>query len=243
MLNFCTSGISFRRPAACLCDSMNRANTQLRSRLQQVRLCVITDRALSRGRGVQEVVSAAIRGGAQMIQFRDKELPDGEFYRVAADLRELTRKADVLLTIDDRVDVAMAVGADGVHLGGKDLPLAAARALTGPEMILGASARTEQGVRLAQRNGADYLGLGAMFPTGTKGDAVHVGPERLRQLRPSIRIPVLAIGGITAENVEAVIRAGADGVAVIGAVVGADDVASAAGRIAREIHRVFLEMG
>jgi len=222
---------------------MNRANEHFRSRLAQVRLCVITDRSLSRGRDVQEVVSAAIRGGAQMIQFRDKELSDGEFYRVASGLRELTRKADVLLTIDDRVDVALAVGADGVHLGERDLPLTAARELTGPDMILGASARTEEGVRLAQQGGADYLGLGAMFPTGTKGDAIHVGPERLRRLRPSIGIPVLAIGGITAENVEAVIRAGADGVAVIGAVVGADDAAEAAESILNRIRRVSAEMG
>jgi len=222
---------------------MNRANENLRLRLQQVRLCVITDRSLSRKRSFQEAVSAVIRGGAQMIQFRDKELPDGEFYRIAADLRELTRQADVLLTIDDRVDVALAVGADGVHLGEKDLPLPAARKITGPDMILGASARTAEGVRLAQQGGADYLGLGAMFSTPTKDDAIHVGPERLRRLRPSIRIPVLGIGGITAENVEAVIRAGADGVAVIGAVMGADDEAAAAERILERIRQVSAEIG
>ena len=222
---------------------MNRANEQLRSRLDRVRLCVITDRALSGNRDFQEIVSAAIRGGAQMIQFRDKELPDGEFYRTAERLRGLTREADVLLTIDDRVDVALAVGADGVHLGEKDMPLPAARGLTGPDMILGASARTPEGVQAAQNSGADYIGLGAMFSTGTKGDAVLVGPERLRRLRPSIRIPLLAIGGITAGNVEEVIRAGADGVAVIGAVMAAGDMTAAAADILKRIRRVGEEMG
>jgi len=238
-----TARDGYRQQTDRPCSPMNRANEHLRSRLAQVRLCVITDRSLSRGRSLQEVVSAAVRGGAQMVQFRDKELPDGEFYRQAMRLRTLTREAEVLLTIDDRVDVALAVGADGVHLGEKDLPLTAVRKLTGPNMILGASARTEEGVRLAQQNGADYLGLGAMFPTGTKGDAIHVGPERLSQLRPSIRIPVLAIGGITAENVASVIRAGADGVAVIGAVAGADDVAAAVESLLARIGRVSAEMG
>jgi thiamine-phosphate pyrophosphorylase len=222
---------------------MNRANQQLRSRLARVRLCVITDRALARDRGFQEIVSAAIRGGAQMIQFRDKELPDGEFYRTAERLRKLTREAGVLLTIDDRVDTALAVGADGVHLGEKDLPLPAARRLAGADMILGASARTPEGVQAAEEHGADYIGLGAMFPTGTKGDAVRVGPQRLRRLRPSIRVPVLAIGGITAGNVEEVIRAGADGVAVIGAVMAADDMAAAAAGILTRIRQVSEEMG
>jgi thiamine-phosphate pyrophosphorylase len=222
---------------------MNRANQTLRSRLQQVRLCVITDRSLARGRSFQEIVSAAARGGAQMIQFRDKELSDGAFFQIADGLRKLTRKAGVLLTIDDRLDVALAVGADGVHLGEKDLPLPAARQLAGADMILGASARTAEGVQAAQRNGADYLGLGAMFPTGSKGNAIHVGPERLRRLRPSIHVPVLAIGGITAGNVEDVMRAGADGVAVIGAVMSAGDMAAAAAGILKKIHQVSEEMG
>jgi len=222
---------------------MITADPDLRSRLHDVRLCVITDRSLSRGRGFEEVVSAAIRGGVRMVQFRDKEMADGDFYHVAVRLRALTRKAGVLLTIDDRVDVALAVAADGVHLGEKDLPWTAARKLIGPGMILGASARTADGVRLAQQGGADYLGLGAMFPTGSKDHAIHVGAERLRQLRPSIRIPILAIGGITAGNVETVIRAGADGVAVIGAVAGADDIAAAAESILKRIRKVRSEMG
>jgi thiamine-phosphate pyrophosphorylase len=173
-----------------------------------------------------------------MIQFRDKGLPDGQFYREALRLRDLTQRAGVLFVINDRVDVALSVGADGVHLGEQDLPLEVARKLVGPEMILGASARTPQGVRKAQEGGADYLGVGAIFLTGTKDDAIYVGPERLAQLRPLVKVPILAIGGITAENVAQVIRAGADGVAVISAVVGAEDVAEATAMILRRVRQV-----
>lgn len=166
-----------------------------------------------------------------MVQFRDKELPDGPFFREAMKLRALTREAGVLFMIDDRVDVALSVGADGVHLGEHDLPLEAARKMVSWEMILGSSARSPQEARRAQEDGADYLGVGAIFPTGTKEDAVYVGIERLVHLRPLVHIPILAIGGITAHNAAQAIRAGADGVAVISAVVGADDVASATARL------------
>jgi len=177
------------------------------------------------------VVEAAVKGGAQMVQFRDKELPDGPFFREAMKLRALTRKSGTLFIIDDRVDVALSVAADGVHLGEKDLPIEEAKKLVGSEMILGVSARTPQAAQRAQERGAAYLGVGAIFPTGTKDDAVHVGIERLTQLRPLVDIPILAIGGITADNAAQTIRAGADGVAVISAVVGADDVASATARL------------
>lgn len=184
-----------------------------------------------------DVVEAAIQGGAQMVQFRDKELPDGPFFREAMKLRALTRKAGVLFVIDDRVDVALSVAADGVHLGEKDLPVEEAKKLVGSEMILGASARTPAAAQRAQEKGADYLGVGAIFPTGTKDDAVHVGIERLTQLRPLVHIPILAIGGITADNAAQAIRAGADGVAVINAVVGADDVTCATAYLLDRVRR------
>ena len=220
---------------------MSLTDEDPRIRLSQVRLCVITDRGLSRGRSFEQVAVAVIRGGAQMIQFRDKELPDGEFYSQALRLRNLTRQAGILFTIDDRVDVALSVGADGVHLGENDLPLEVARRLVGSKMILGASARTPQAIRRAHQGGADYLGVGAVFPTDTKDDATYVGTERLAQLRPLAKIPILAIGGITAENVAQVIRAGADGVAVINAVVGADDIAEATAMILKKIRELREE--
>jgi thiamine-phosphate pyrophosphorylase len=216
---------------------MTAKQTDKKAVLQNVQVCVITDRHLSRGRSFVDVVEAAIQGGAQMVQFRDKELPDGLFFREAMKLRALTRKAGILFIIDDRVDVALGVAADGVHLGEKDLPIEEVRKLVGSEIILGASARTRQAAQRAQERGADYLGVGAIFPTGTKDDAVHVGIERLTHLRPLVHIPILAIGGITAHNAAQAIRAGADGVAVISAVVGADEVASATARLLDRVRR------
>jgi thiamine-phosphate diphosphorylase len=216
---------------------MKSVNKDRKSLLSNVRLCVITDQRLSRGRSFEEVVREAIVGGAQMIQFRDKELDDGPFYQQALRLRSLTRGAGVSFIINDRVDVALSVAADGVHVGEHDLPVDVARALIGPEMILGASAGTPDEVREAQGAGADYLGVGAIFPTGTKDDATHVGLERLVQLRPFADIPILAIGGITADNVAQTIEAGADGVAVISEVVGADDISAASALMLQRIHQ------
>jgi thiamine-phosphate pyrophosphorylase len=216
---------------------MSLAGKDLRIQLAQVRLCVITDQGLSRGRRFEEVVQAAIRGGAQMIQFRDKELSDGQFYREALKLKALTREAGVLFIINDRADVALSAGADGIHLGDQDLPLKEARRLLGPELIVGASAQTPSEVHHAQEAGADYLGVGAIFPTGTKKDAVHVGTERLVQLRPVAKIPILAIGGITEDNAEQAIQAGADGLAVISAVVSAEDIALATARLLNRVRQ------
>jgi thiamine-phosphate pyrophosphorylase len=218
---------------------MDPANKDAKKQLSQVRLCVITDRALSRGRSFEDIVKAAIRGGAQMIQFRDKQLPDGEFYRQALKLQNLTSQAGVLFIIDDRVDVALSVGADGVHLGERDLPVEAARKVLGSELIVGASARTPEGVRRAQEGGADYLGVGAMFPTGTKDDATYVGIERLAQLRPLVKVPILAIGGIAVDNAAETIRAGADAVAVVSAVVAAEDVAGAARLLLKRVLKAY----
>ncbi|MFC1682925.1 thiamine phosphate synthase [Candidatus Zixiibacteriota bacterium] len=216
---------------------MKSSNKDRKLLLPKVRLCVITDRRLSRGRSFEEVVKAAIAGGAQMIQFRDKELDDGPFYHHAFRLRSVTREAGVLFIINDRVDVAQSVGADGVHVGEHDLPVDVARQLIGPEMILGASAAVPAEVRKAQAAGADYLGVGAIFPTGTKGDANHVGLERLVQLRPLVDVPILAIGGIAMDNAAESIEAGADGVAVINAVVGAEDISTAAALLLERVRQ------
>jgi len=221
---------------------MNLAGKDLRIKLAQVRLCVITDKKLSRGRSFVQVTQAAIRGGAEMIQLRDKELPDGPFFREALKLRALTREAGVLFVIDDRVDVALSVGADAIHLGEQDLPLEEARRLVGPKMILGASARTPAGVKKAGEAGADYLGVGAVFATGTKGDATYVGTERITRLRPLVKIPILAIGGITEDNAGQAIQAGADAVAAIGAVMSAEDIADATARLLHRVRRARGEV-
>jgi thiamine-phosphate pyrophosphorylase len=152
-------------------------------------------------------------------------------------MRDLTRAAGALLIVNDRLDVALAAEADGLHVGPDDLPVAVARRLLRPGMILGASAGTVEEAIAAERDGADYLGVGAVYEArGSKADAgAPVGPARVRAIRGAVRIPIVGIGGIKAENATAVIEAGADGVAVITAVVAAPDIAAAAARIVEAV--------
>lgn len=201
------------------------------------RLYMITDERLSRGRSHLEVAEAAIRGGADVIQLRDKELSGSRLYKVALALRKLTRDAQVPFLVNDRLDVALAVDADGVHLGQEDLPASAARKILGPGKILGVSAETVEEARLAEREGADYLGVGPVFEArGTKPDAGSPkGLDQIARIRAESDLPIVAIGGIRAENARQARDAGADAVAVISAVVAADDIEEAARRLKRSL--------
>lgn len=192
-------------------------------------LCVVTDAGLSRGRGHMDVVSAAIRGGATMIQLREKAATTTSFVELGQELRAVTREAGVPLIVNDRVDVALAVGADGVHVGQDDMPAAMARRLIGSSMILGISATTLEEALQGERDGAEYLGVGPIFPTGTKPDAgPAMGISGLSAIANRVRIPIVAIGGVGPDNVASMIAAGAAGVAVVSAVVSAPDVEGAA---------------
>jgi thiamine-phosphate diphosphorylase len=192
--------------------------------------------AAVRGRRHREVAEAALAGGASMIQLRDKSMTTRELLDEAAAILALCRGRGVPFIINDRVDVALAVGADGVHVGDDDMPVAEARRLLGPDAIIGASADSVATARAAADDGADYLGVGPMFATETKPDAgVPVGPQRIREIKGSVNIPVFGIGGITAENAGEVMAAGADGVAVISAIAEADDVAEAARAMVRAV--------
>ena len=185
---------------------------------------VITDSRLAGPRGNLEVVRAAIAGGADAIQLREKCMPGAKLYELGLALRRITREAGVLYIVNDRIDLALAVEADGVHVGQDDLPAAIARRLMGPGKVVGVSAATVADAVRALHDGADYLGIGPIYPTGTKADAGEaVGLSVVREIRAASHLPVVGIGGISAGNVEAVIRAGADGVAVISAIVGAPD--------------------
>ncbi len=191
-------------------------------------LCVITSADVA-GRTHEEVAAAALAGGATILQLRDKRMSAASLYQVACRLRELTRRAGVPLIVNDRVDVALAADADGVHLGPDDLPLGAARKVLGPRRIIGASVDTVAQAIRAEHDGADYLGVGPVFPTATKADAgAPVGVERVAAIVRAVGIPVVGIGGITPANAAEVIRAGAAGVAVISAVAAAADMAAAA---------------
>jgi thiamine-phosphate pyrophosphorylase len=198
-------------------------------------LYVILDRAIARGRDLGALLEAVIAGGCRMVQLREKEWPSGRLWPLAERLRERCRKAGVTFIVNDRVDLAVALGADGVHLGQDDLPPAHARPLLRPGMILGLSTHSVEQARLARDAGADYVAVGSMFPTTTKSDFQLVGPALVRRVRAELQVPLIGIGGITADNLPEVIRAGADGVAVISAVGAAADPAAATRRLLQAI--------
>ena len=196
-------------------------------------LYVITDEGLGGGRTHEAQARAALEGGAGLIQLRDKAASTRRLYEAARAIGEMARAAGGLLIVNDRLDVALAADADGLHVGPDDLPVAMVRRLLRPGMVLGASAGTVEEAVAAERDGADYLGVGAVFEArGSKADAgAPVGPERVRAIRAAVQIPIVGIGGIKAENAASVVEAGADGVAVITGVVAAPDIAVAAARL------------
>jgi len=200
-------------------------------------LYVILDRTATRGRELLDVLDAVIGGGGRLVQLRDGQQDARGPGLLAERLRQRCREAGVTFIVNDRVDLALAVDADGVHLGQEDLPPRAARPLLRSGMILGRSTHSPGQARAAQADGADYIAVGSMFPTATKPDFELVGPALVRAVRPEIRVPLVAIGGITLENVAEVIRAGADGVAVISAVCGAPDPLDATRRFLDAIRR------
>lgn len=200
------------------------------------RLCVITDTAIQSRFSHEELVALAIAGGADIIQLRDKNLSDDELVHVARRVSDVCRPHGVPLVVNDRVEVARAAGADGVHLGLGDASIADARAHLGDNAIVGGSAGNVGDARAAEAAGASYLGCGHVFPTTSKKKPDRpIGLEGLARVCAAVAIPVLAIGGIDATNARACIDAGAHGVAVIAAVCAADDPCEAARRIRHAI--------
>jgi len=197
-------------------------------------LYVITGAYPELGRGHLDVARAALEGGADALQLRDKDLGGRDMYRLALRIRDLVDRSGsgCLLFINDRVDVALAAGADGVHLGQDDLPATDARSLVGGDMIMGISASTVAEAEEARADGADYLGVGPVFTTPSKADAgIPIGIEGLRRIVEAVDVPVVAIGGINEDNVRQVFEAGADGIAVISAVTVAEDMLEAVRRL------------
>ena len=198
-------------------------------------LYLCTDRDLMRADIVEDAVRQALLGGVTMVQLREKNCSAKEFFETAQRVKKITDQAGVPLIINDRVDIALAVDADGVHVGQSDIPAAEARRLLGPDKIIGVSARTVEQARKAEADGADYLGVGAMFVTGTKQDAKVTSKEELKRIRAAVAIPIVAIGGIKADNVEELKGTGIDGVAVVSAVIAAENIASAAEELAGRV--------
>ncbi|MYB76276.1 MAG: thiamine phosphate synthase [Chloroflexi bacterium] len=193
------------------------------------RLYVVLDPAVAGGRSVVEIARQAIAGGATLLQLRDKHSPDRDILDTATAIVQLCRTASIPFIVNDRVDIAWASGADGVHLGHDDLPPTVARTLLGDDAIIGMSAGNLAELAAALPAQPDYLGVGPMYATRTKSDAgAPVGPAMIRTLREAApTIPLVGIGGITAENAAAVLAAGAAGIAVVSAVVAARDVEAA----------------
>ncbi len=204
-------------------------------------LYVIIDTSLLKGRSPLEATNQAIRGGARVIQLRDKEHGTGELVTIAKDIKNVCSEHDVLFIVNDSLDVTLAVDADGLHVGRDDLPVATARRLLPIDKILGGSARTIAEAITARSEGADYLGVGSMYATTTKEKAEVVGTERLREIQQAVDLPIVAIGGINRDNLSEVLRAGAKAFAVISAVVGTADIEEATRQLVKIIEEEKIE--
>ena len=191
------------------------------------KLYLVTDRDLLKNIDICTAVEQAIQGGVTLVQLREKELSSLEFYNTALKVKKVTDKYNIPLIINDRLDIALAVDAAGVHVGQSDIPAAIARKLIGPDKILGVSTATVEESIEAEKNGADYIGAGAVFPTSTKLDARAVTVEMLKSIKKNIKIPVVAIGGISENNVQSLRGADIDGVAVISAILGKKNIKEA----------------
>ena len=183
-------------------------------------LYLVTDRGLAGDRSLAAIVGEAVSGGVTCVQLREKLCGTREFIDQARQLKSLLQPAGIPLIINDRIDVALAVGADGIHLGQQDMAIADARLLVGPGMLIGISAESLEDAIRAERQGADYIGISPVFATATKADAAHpLGLEGVRLIRQAVKLPLVGIGGITEGNAGAVVAAGADGVAVVSAII------------------------
>lgn len=194
-------------------------------------LYLVTDRQLMSCDSLTEAVEQAILGGCTMIQLREKELSSLEFYNQAVAVKQVTDKYHIPLIINDRIDIAMAVQATGVHIGQHDLPAAAVRKVIGENMLLGVSASSIAEAIQAQQDGVDYLGVGAMFPTGTKTDADSVSMEELQKIRAAVSLPIVVIGGINKGNAGRFKPMGIDGLAVVSAIIAQSDIKAAAAEL------------
>lgn len=202
-------------------------------------LYAIADFETIGNRPLIDAVKSAIEGGATIIQYRDKIRSTRELIESALQIKEITKEHNIPFIINDRVDVALAVDSDGVHLGQDDMPLEIARRILGDKKIIGISAKTVEQARKAQNKGATYLGVGAMFPTQTKVKTILRGPDTIKEMRQNgITLPIVAIGGINTDNIHYCINAGADGVAIVSAIFKADNIKEKTLELMTEIRKL-----
>ena len=196
---------------------------------------LVTDRRNKTAEEFLNIIEEAIKGGTTIVQLREKTASTKEFYDLALKVKEITSRYGVPLLINDRIDIALAVGSEGVHIGQDDMPADIAREIIGEDKILGVSASTVEEAKKAEIDSADYIGSGAVFPTATKDDADSVSKEELKEIADSIDIPVVAIGGITIENAHTLKGSGIAGFSVVSAIMSAEDPKEASGKL-KEIY-------
>lgn len=200
-------------------------------------LYAITDRTWLNGRTLESLVEQSLMGGVDIVQLREKNLDFNSFLDSAIRIKRLTEKYGVPLIINDNIEVCIQSNADGVHIGQGDTPLVKARQILGKDKIIGVTAKTIEQAQEAQFNGADYIGVGAMFGSTTKKDAIPLTFEQLADIRKSVTIPIVAIGGITADNIQKFQNTGVDGIAVVSAIYGQNDIKSATENLLNEISK------
>lgn len=191
------------------------------------RLYLVTDPLLFTTNTLLEAVSQALEGGVTAVQLREKQLDSRKFYEEAIQIKRLTKRYNVPLIINDRLDIALACDADGLHIGQNDLPINIARKHLGPDKLIGVSVQTVEEAIEAEKNGADYLGVGAMFPTDTKPDAIHVTTEELEKICAQISLPIIVIGGINQQTIPAFHSLTIQGFAVVSAILSKKDIKKA----------------
>ena len=206
---------------------------------EDLRLYAITDRHWLNGETLYQQVEKALKGGVTFLQLREKNLDEEDFMKEARKIKALCKKYKVPLIINDNVEIAREIDADGVHVGQSDMEAGDVRDRLGPDKIIGVSCKTVEQALLAKKHGADYLGVGAMYPTGTKKDATAVTPEALSAICQAVDIPVVAIGGINKDRLEPLKGTGVDGVAVVSAIFAAEDIEKATRELKEAVREIL----
>lgn len=202
-------------------------------------LYAVTDRSWLGDSSLYDQVESAIEGGATFIQLREKNLDEADFLSEAKEIQKLCREYKVPFVINDNVEIAAQIDADGVHVGQSDMEAGDVRKRLGPDKIIGVSAQTVEQALKAQEHGADYLGVGAVFPTGSKADATEVSHQTLKEICEAVDIPVIAIGGITKENVSELKGSGICGIAVISAIFAQKDIRKASAELKQKVEEIL----
>lgn len=201
-------------------------------------LYAVTDRSWTQDKTLYDQIEAALKGGVTIVQLREKNLPEDEFVAEAIRVKELCSRYNVPLIINDNADVALKSGADGVHVGIEDTPVAELRQKVGKDFIIGATAKTVEQAQSAEKAGADYLGVGAVFPSPTKKNAIRITAEKLKEICSSVSVPAVAIGGISLDNVSEIKGCGMSGIAVVSAIFASDDIQKAASELKEKAKEV-----